>query len=198
MAFIRMEVKGLKQALANLDKVGKEIGTKALRASLLSAALIINRAVKSATYTTFVQRSGAIRAGMGVRVGRELKDDRLSAVIVEFERTNTSGPLLKSARERIAKTNVAYWWRFLEFGTANRRAAKTPKASRSGRIQRGRKHLLATARYAASASVGDVAARPWVRPAFSATAQQAVEKFRADLRATLEREVNNLSKGDQS
>jgi len=187
-------VKGLKEARANLDKLSKETGVKITRAALLSAALIINREIKAATYSTFTRRTGRIKAGFGVRVGKEPKDDVLSAVVVEYPREQSSGPLLKAVRDKAERNAVAYWWRFLEFGTSGRRAAKTPKHQRQGRVARGIKQQRAEAAYNAARSRGDLAARPWVRPAFRGSVQQAVEQFSKSFRENTDKEVKALQK----
>lgn len=189
-----IEVTGLKEARENLYKLSEEVGVKITRAALLEAGLVINRAIKAATYSTFTRRTGQIRAHFGVRVGAEPKDNVISAVVVQYPAATSSGPRLASVRVQQERRSVAYWWRFLEFGTSGRRAQRTPKHVRAGRIARGTKQQRAEAAYSASRALGDLSARPWVRPAFRASVAEAVDHFATAFRRTTDEEVNKLPK----
>src|SRR5215510_2696583 len=80
----RIEVKGLSEAKDNFQKlsglVQKEIGRESLR----EAGWMLARPMRAATYTTFVRRTGAIRAGLGVAVQRDTKSDKLTGYVNEF------------------------------------------------------------------------------------------------------------------
>lgn len=203
-----MEVKGLKQALANLNAIGSDavrtdIGRKALRDGLL----VINRAVKGATYTTFNRVTGFTRAGFGVRVAIKPKGTVLNSVIVQYPQSiagTSAGQKLvrqhytpKAKGRKQSTFNVAFWWRFLEFGTKGRRTARTPKSARTGRMARGKGSKAsqrALARYTAAKGQGDIAARPWVGPAFQRTRDDATDEFSKVFKALLEAYGTNLSK----
>jgi HK97 gp10 family phage protein len=198
-----LEVKGLKEAVKNFNdltgKVKLEIGREALR----DALLVVLEKVKGATYTTFTKRTGAIQSGFGVRVGQSLKDDVLTSVVVEYPQTMIGNtPMTRafrshhSARGRSRKPvslfQVAYWWRFLEFGTGPRRTARTPKTLTPRKGAKGLNRAIA--KFKASRSTGSVTARPWVRPAFAASAQTAVDTFTQSMRRRIERAANAMPK----
>jgi HK97 gp10 family phage protein len=204
-AMSALDVKGLKEAIQNLNtlqgNVKAEIGRDALRAGLL----VVNKAVKAATYTTFRRIDGVIQSGFGVRVGKELKGTVLSAVVVEYpqslighsamsrayRRHHSASRKFSTGRARKIDLNqVAYWWRFLEFGTQQRRTARTPKSM----LAKTRRQQRAISRFNAASSTGSVMARPWVRPAFQGTAQGAVDAFIATMRQRIEDSVNSMPK----
>lgn len=189
-----IEVKGLKEARENLYKLSEEVGVAITRAALLAGALVISSAVKDSTYSTFTRRSGAIKAGFGVRVGKHPKENVLSAVVVQYPRAGTSGPRLKAVRDAENRRSIAYWWRFLEFGTTGRRAARTPKHLRQGRVARGVKQQRAEAAYNAARALGDLGPRPWVRPAFRGSVGDALDTFQRSITENVEKEVNKLPK----
>jgi hypothetical protein len=66
----------------------------------------------------------------------------------------------------------AFYWRFLEFGTEPRRAARTPAFLRTGRVAKTDKGELrqhrALKRWQASPSRGGIRSRSWLRPVFAA------------------------------
>lgn len=189
-----IEIFGLKEARDNLYRLSRDLGIQITRAALLDAALIINRAIKNETYSTFTRRTGRIKAGFGVRVGKQPKNSVLNAVVVQYPREVSVGPRLKAAREKSDRNAVAYWWRFLEFGTSGRRAVRTPKHLRLGRLARGGKQQKAEAAYNAARALGDLAARPWVRPAFRGSVEAAVEQFGKSIRENTDKEVSKLPK----
>src|SRR5262249_28751098 len=147
-------------------EVQREIGRQALRA----AGQTLAEPMKAATYTTFVRRTGAIRAGLGVGVQRDPKKDTLTGYVEEYAQS-IAGPTtpfaslvrkrLSSKRRRSAPTSsIAFWWRFLEFGTGPRRSGRTPGFLRSGKIGSTTKgqlrQLKAVGRWQASASRGGI------------------------------------------
>lgn len=188
-----IEVKGLKQARENLFKLSEEVGVKITRAALLEAGLVINRALKAATYTTFNRKTGRIQAGFGVRVGMAPKDEVLSAVVVQYPRPLAAGPRLKSAAKQ-ERGGVAYWWRFLEFGTFLRKSVRTPRTKQVKSLRPGTRSAKAWARWQSAPSRGRIEPREWIRPTFTHEVEAAVERFAREFRRTTEDEVNKLPK----
>lgn len=189
----RIEVRGLKKAAENLHIIGS-IGGKALsRDALRDGARIIVRALKAATYQNFQRRTGAIKAGFAARVAQDFKSGLLRGYVVQMG-TALALRAKKTKRGKPQTEGVAYWWRFLEFGTQGRRTARTPKFLRKGRMARGKRQLRAFARYSAAKSLGDITPRNWVRPAFGGSAAGAIETFGKSFRTRIEAEVGNLSK----
>ena len=197
-----LKVTGLKEAIENLDKLDDQVKGEIGRAALLASLLQVNKAVKAATYKTFNRIDGAIQSGFGVRVGKELKGTVLSAVVVQypqsmigntpmtqaFRRHNTA----KGRKRVISLFQVAYWWRFLEFGTKPRRTARTPK-SMDAKTSLSRQ-ARAIGRWQRASSTGAITARPWVRPAFQSTSQGAVDAFVETMRQRIEESVNSMPK----
>jgi hypothetical protein len=197
----RVEVSGLSQAKENFEKldqlVQKDIGRQSLRAQGWTLA----RPMRGATYTTFVRRTGAIRAAMGVVVAREPKDNSLVAYVEELptkQPLSPFGALLRKNRRRTTDPAVPFYWRFLEFGTNERRSVRTPKALRSGRVgrtgkarERTRKQLQ---RWLGSGNRGAVASRSWLRPVFGPSAPRSVEAFRETIVKLIDAAVSAMSK----
>jgi len=202
-----MQVLGLKQSLATMRKmrtdVQAEIATKSMRAGLL----VVNRAVKAATYTTFNRLTGFTKSGFGVRVYKKLHGSTRIAHIVQYPQSiagsSADAQLIRkhhmpSAKGRKqATTNVAYWWRFLEFGTDGRKSVRTPKARQAARLSRKARKARsrAQARYDAAPSRGDLQPRPWVRPSLGSTQGSAVDQFRKTLRDEIDKTLAFAPKG---
>lgn len=194
-----LEVKGLRQAAENLADLEGAVQKEIARDSLRAGALDILAAVKGATYTTFIKRSGYIKSGFGVRVGHDLVGSTLNSFIVQYPQ-NIAGAsaatklfrasVLKSSKRprSVNLEHVAFYWRFLEFGTRQRRSVREPKGSRTKSQQR------ALEKFKASHALGAIAARPWVRPAFAATAGQSVEAFAAKMRTEIDAKVSGYPK----
>jgi hypothetical protein len=193
-----MEVRGLKESRAALLKLNKDVQNEIAGKAMLDALLVVNRAVKAATYRTFSKLTGFTRSGFGVRVYKTLKNHQRIAHIVQYPQSIAgSGAdkqlirkhhMPKTGGRKQAITNVAYWWRFLEFGTDGRKAARTPKARRTARLSRKamKARNRAQARYDAAPSRGDLQPRPWVRPSLGSTQSSAVDQFRKTLRDRIE------------
>lgn len=210
---VKMEVVGLDQAAKNLDTLTGQIKSNIGRASLRAAAQLIVKRLVQTTYSTFQKRSGAINAGWAVRVGEHLKGDVLSSVIVEKPQavSGFAGQLSKAQRRRAKaaadrnrvskQQGVAYWWRFLEFGTQKRKASATPRFMRhGGKARTDRQRKSATA-WAASADRGRIDTvniagqqRSWVRPAFNSEVRNSIETFAATMRRLTDENVNAMPK----
>jgi HK97 gp10 family phage protein len=200
-----IEVKGLSQCLKNMAALGELIETKITREALREQAWVIAKAIRGATYKNFVRRTGAIRSGVGVIVQRDQHDQKLKAYAVEYPQ-NIAGaetPFTSLVRKRLAQkrsrkvdtTYVAFWWRFLEFGTRPRRGARTPKWKKPSRSQSASaKRAKSFAAFAAAPSRGAIKARNFMRPAFNASANASITEFRKDVREGIERETNAMSK----
>jgi len=198
-------VSGLRQALGNLSRIKGDIAFRVGREASLAAGLVITNAVKRATYTTFNRQTGAIQSGFGVRVGHELKGTKLNSVVVEYPQ-NVGGHSLKGlmklfhgrrtsqAAKTPADAGVAFWWRFLEFGTGKRRSARLPSFMKKGRVARTARNMHAQSRYEHAHSTGALSARPWVRPAFDSSAPAAIDAFRAVFLKRTAEETDNLPK----
>lgn len=199
-----VEVKGLRQAGENLLALKGMVRLQIGREALKQGALVINSAVKQATYTTFHRVTGFVQSGFGVRVGQSLKGEVLSAVVVQYPQSMAgTSPMARLVQQHhtpktrhgsVSLTNVAFYWRFLELGTKGRHAARTPAFSREGRIARNKRQSRALAKYSASSSLGDISPRPWVGPAFNSTKQAAIDKFAATTRQLTEQAINAMPK----
>ena len=204
-----IEVKGLSQALQNLHQLSADVQLKLSRDALREASWAIAKAIRAATYTTFNKITGAVQSGFSVQVANQQhKANELDAYVVEYQQgiAGTSAAAMafrkaviahrrRRSRQPIQLAQVAFWWRFLEFGTQPRRAMRTPAFSRHRtkfrRTERQKKRLAA---FNASPSRGGIHGRSWVRPAFSASAETAVQTFRDTLLKALEQETDQLPK----
>jgi HK97 gp10 family phage protein len=196
-----LEVKGLNEAIRNLNDLDGQVKSKIGRDALRDGLLLVNKTVKAATYSTFKRATGAIQAGFGVRVGKALKGTVLAAVVVQYPQSMIGNtPMTKAyrrhhaakgrSRKPVDLNQVAYWWRFLEFGTGERRTARTPRFSHI----RTKRQAKTVEKFLGAKGVGYVGPRPWVRPAFQGTAQGAVDAFTATMRQEIETNVNAMTK----
>ena len=170
-----MRIVGIAKAVANLrsmaDAVEKRVARKAVRA----ATKIIAAAVKSTTYggprhriTGLLVRSQAISVSSKANV----ITGKIIMRPVDVSGNTKVARLVRHHRK--AKLNnatemAAFYWRFLEKGTAQR-------STKSG------------------ANRGAVPAMPWVVPAFDATDNAAIDQFAKVFNAETEREAAQLTK----
>jgi hypothetical protein len=208
---MKLSIAGLKEAQENLKKLGedtqKEIGREALR----EMGWTLARPMRAATYTTFKRQTGAIRSGLGVAVQREGSEDVLKAYVWEYPQRVagivSAFSLKVMARRRVkAKgrgvnapaSSIAFWWRFLEFGTQERRSSRTPKFLRSGRIARTGRVLLRQASAAAawkeSAGRGGISGRSWLRPVMGAKGPEAINAYREKLLKLIDAAIDKMPK----
>jgi HK97 gp10 family phage protein len=202
----RIEVKGLSRAKKNFEQLKTDVQIKLGRDALAQGALVIARAVRAATYTTFNRMSGAIRSGFSVRVARSPTGDAvLNSFIVQRQQsiagTSPATALFRAhfvkKRQRsgsIKLDNVAFWWRFLEFGTGPRRASRTPSFLRKNKTATTKRQHAALARWSASPGRGGIKSRSWVRPALGTSADASVNTFRDVLLRKLAEETEQLPK----
>jgi hypothetical protein len=208
------KVVGLKQAAENLLNLASgELRTKIARDASRAAAWVVGDAVKDATYTKFERQTGFIKQGIGVRVATGVRGDVLNAVVAEvkqyagafnpmaalFRKSGHAAPKGKgkSARDP-SLSQVAFWWRFLEFGTRERHKKRTPKFVYHPESKRPLTQRRITSRgtkmaaFLNSPSRGAVEARNWVRPALGSSQQAAVQAFERVMRERTEAEAKNL------
>jgi HK97 gp10 family phage protein len=202
-----IEVKGLRECLRNMQALGELVTTKITRDALREQAWVIAQAIRRATYVNFTKRTGAIRSGVGVIVQKDQKDQKLKAYAVEYPQSiaGAATPFALVARKRLSRKRkrsvstfyVAVWWRWLEFGTGPRRGASTPKwihkkPTRSDKVRKRQAQRLAA--FNASPSRGAITARNFMRPAFAASKENSVERFRIDVLEGIERETKAMTK----
>jgi hypothetical protein len=217
---VKVEISGLKEALANLKQLSKdiqgEITRKALREALWEG---FAKPMRGATYTTFNRQTGRIRSGIGVIVQAQENNEALKAFVTQYPQsiagTSAAQQLfrahmrLKGHRPRakdsssdrglrVDLSGVAYWWRFLEFGTGPRHQQRTPKFLRSGRIaqspKRQTRQLRAATAWQASPSRGGITSRSWLRPIEQARGPTAVDILRRTVLAEIEKHANDYPK----
>jgi len=196
----RVEVSGLSQAKENFQKLDALVQQQIGRQSLRQQAWALANPMRGATYTTFIRRTGAIKAALGVVVAREPRDNSLVGyveVLPQRQPSSVFGALVRK-RARHNAPEVPYYWRFLEFGTNERRSVRTPKALRSGRIgrtgkarERTRKQLQ---RWLGVGNRGSVSSRAWLRPTFGPAAPSSIETFRETILKLIDAAVSDMPK----
>jgi hypothetical protein len=200
---------GLKQTTANFATIAGPLKDKIGRAAALQGALVMNRAIKAATYTTFHRATGFIQSGFGVRVGKHLTPAGvLNTFVVEYPQKIIGSSDIATAYRRqyiSARTSkrsvsiapqVAFWWRFLEFGTHPRFAKKAPSFLKRGQGPHDKRHSdwHSLRAYAAAGSRGQIFSRAWIRPSTAASEHQAVATFSDTFRQQTEIEIDRLPK----
>lgn len=170
-----VEVKGLKQALANLERLPELIAENAVKKASRAGGNELLRAVRGNILQGLTERTGLLRKGLAVSVGRGRGGNRITAYVKELE-VKTAGTSARARAARgaafrarkgggmVAKRFGAFYWRFLELGTADRK---------------GHGALRAT---------GNVGA------AFTSSAGSAIDTFRRVLLQNVQTEVSKLPK----
>lgn len=176
------EVKGLQQALDNLQRIPTLLATTAVKKASRAGGTVLIKAVRGTIYRGLQKRTGLLTAGLSVNVGVAPSKNRVTAYIKEREvktagttRTNIAARAgawgkRKRGSTRIAPKFGAFYWRFLEFGVGARQTAS-------------------------GANRGALAPTGNVRAAFTAAAGSAIDTFRQILLAETETEVSKLPKG---
>ena len=138
-------------------KYKKKIAKVALR----SLNFHILDVIRSNTYSTFEQTTGLIKSGLGVRTGNLTGGSIASFIVENPQATISMGKVafMSVARRPRAsglppKSWVAFYWRFLEFGTQ-------PRSLTSNGAYRG-----------------SGPERSWVRPSFQQAVGGALEAFK--------------------
>jgi hypothetical protein len=196
----RVEVSGLSQAKENFQRLDALVQREIGRRSLREQGRALATPMRGATYTTFIRRTGAIHAALGVIVAREPRDNSLVAYVEELPLkapTTPFGALVRKRRAHNAPA-VPFYWRFLEFGTNQRRSVRTPKALRRGWIGRtGRARTRTRAqlqRWLGGGDRGAVTSRAWLRPAFGPAAPTSIETFRDTILRLIDAAVSDMPK----
>jgi HK97 gp10 family phage protein len=202
-----VEVKGLKAAQDNFNKLAQDAERSIGREALKALGWALAKPMKAATYTNFTRRTGAIRSLLGVHVRQDPVDYKLTGYVEEFAAkiTGPATPFKALIRKRRSgkrsvsiRPSTAYWWRFLEFGTGPRHAESTPSFLRSGRIAKFGKRQVRQLRraesWAASPSRGGIKARKWLRPIFGSNAPDAIQSFRETFLKLVEAAANAMPK----
>ena len=197
----RVEITGLSQAKENFQKLDTLVQQQIGRQSLREQAWTLAKPMRGATYTTFIRRTGAIKSALGVIVAREPRQQSLVGYVEVLPQKSASTVFGALVRKRSTTHNapgVPFYWRFLEFGTNERRSARTPKALRSGRIgktgkarERTRKQLQ---RWLGAGNRGSVASRAWLRPAFGPAAPTSIDTFRDTILKLVDAAVSDMPK----
>jgi hypothetical protein len=204
---VSVKVSGLRQAAENLMEIGSgETRTRIARDASRAASWVVADDVKAATYSTFNRVSGWIKSGIGVRVATGVRDNVLNAVVAELPQyAGSFNPMAKlfrahhpgkaHSRKQPSLAQVAFYWRFLEFGTKERHAKRTPKFTyRAASKQRTKRQSVHLALWSSSPSRGGIAPRSWVRPALQASELNAVQTYESTMRERTETEIANLQK----
>lgn len=173
MSGVSFKVEGLRAVASNLREMSKRIQANIARTSLRAAARVLVRAAKSKTYSTFDRETGLVQRGLTAGVARtNTQSTKQFASVFERQQkipTRTAAGRLASAR--LGKRNKsgtapmkakAFWWRYLEFGTGSRKGK------------------------------GAIRARPWIGPASTASASEAVEAFRDSMKQRIAEEAATL------
>jgi len=193
MSGVKIEVKGLAKTAANLKSLGTAMATVVARDSLRAGAQSIISKLRGATYTTFQRLDGMIKAGYQARVGRSAKGEILHSVIAQKQQS-LKGAAFKGVRARLRRPGrkrgptraVAFWWRFLEYGTE-------PRGNVAGQRlrQKGKKtiRLRSTGK-----NLGSVEPRPWVGPTLAGAASGAVIATANKMRERIDEEAKKLPK----
>lgn len=178
----RVEVKGMRELLANLEKIPALIANKIVRKASRQGGNVILKAVRGQIYRGLSRRTGLLSAGLSINVGMAKSRNRVTAYIKHREiktagNTKAAGAARagawakrKRSSTRIAPKFGAFYWRFLELGVGSR---QTSTGANRGALK----------------PTGNV------RSAFTSAAGSAIDTFRRVVLAETEIEVNKLPKG---
>jgi len=176
MPRITLKLEGVKETTENMMAFNKEYRENISRISLRAMTMQILDAVRSQTYTTFTQRTGLIKSGLGVRTSRLKGDVVISFVVENPQRTINMGKVAFKSVARRPRARAlppvqwrAFYWRFLELGT-NKRADS-----------RG-------------ANRGEVSSHAWLTPTFKAVLPAALQHFAKVQKRMVDEAVSKLPK----
>lgn len=166
-------VLGLPNLMQNLRTLEEKLALSILRQSSRKAANVYLAATRATTYGTGRQKiTGLLQRSQSI-ASKMQGDTITSGVKVRAVSVSSTSSFARNYRRvhNTTKTKtLAYYWRFLEFGTPQRH-------TKSG------------------ANRGLITPRPWVRPAFEARADAAIEAYRVNTRDRLDEEARQLPTG---
>lgn len=176
--FASVKVEGLQGCLKNLDTMETKLAKTIVKDAARAGGRVLLAAVKSDIYKGLHKQTGLLGSGLTVTTGISSSGQRVTSYVKERQvgvagKSKTAKISLRAATRhahiggRIANRFGAFYWRFLEFGTAAR-------ANSSG------------------ANRGALKATGNVRSAFSASSSAAIDQFRSVLIAKTETEAQNL------
>jgi hypothetical protein len=184
-----VQVSGLSEARTNMLKLKASVQAEILNAALRDMGWELARPMRGQTYSTFIRRTGAIQHGLSVAVERDAKSNQLKAWVVEYPQSIAGAEtpfkalvrkhMAGSHARKVSTTSTAFWWRFLEKGTGERKSVRTPRATKVPSQRAGTRSAKAWGRWTAASSHGRLVPRPWLAPAFDSSAQLAIATFRA-------------------
>lgn len=171
MAGVSIKIQGLEQARENLKTLDEKLQNKVIRAAIRRGLTVALREVKQTVYTRVQRRTGLLGRSMGIRLQRiNKKRPFINAIITAKEvrggRTQRQTGQIGDDDRKYA----AFYWRFIEFGTAERRTKR-------GAIR------------------GIMPATPFAGPAAQARFSSIVETTKVQLYLELDKEIAKLPKG---
>lgn len=177
MAENSIRVLGLGEAINNLKQLEEKLRNNIIRRASRAAANVYLKDVKAQAYGAGRKmRTGLLGKSPGVAVSK--KGDRITGR-VKMRPINVAGKtkvaaLVRKSRNLSvdpdkARRFAAFYWRFLEKGTPERK-------TKSG------------------AGRGSVSARPWVNPIFNSDSTAALDAYKAAIQAGLNEEALKLPK----
>jgi hypothetical protein len=201
----QVELTGFKAVRDNFEKLDKLVQKQIANDALRYFGWLVASPMRRATYTTFNRQTGAIRKGLSVAVQGEPQSSKLKAWVVEYPQSiaGAETPFKTLVRKRISKksrraapvTYTAFWWRYLEFGTAPRRARRTVKPTTAKWYSsRHASQLRMLKKQQSSPSRGAITPRTWLRPTFSGVAPDALKSFRDYFLKLVDAAVSAMSK----
>lgn len=156
--YVTVKVLGLKELNAALAELPERIARNALRGAVSAGAAVIRKEARAiAPIFTGAVSQGHPPPGT---LKKSVFQKQMSALSGLLKQTFAVGVITgRSRKGKGGRSANAFYWRFVEFGTAK------------------------------------MAARPFLRPAFEAKKQAAVEAIRVYLAARIPREVDKLKQG---
>lgn len=167
---VTVHVEGLKATAQNLLTMSTRIQRNVGRTALRAAANVLVRKIKSDSGSTYKTITGMIRKGFSAGVGKVQPGDVQYASVFQRKQMIST----KTAKGRIA-------------------ARKLTRPGKSAPPKKATAYWWRFLEFGTRARKrGRVMARPWVEPAASAVAGQAVEAFRDNMAKRVDEETKSL------
>lgn len=163
-----IRVDGLKETTDRLADLDRRLRVNIVRRALRAGLKVTLQPLKDAAYQTNVKRTGLLARSLAVKIQRvSKKTPEVGGIITANEiKGGRAIRLGKKGGGNDARYR-AFYWRFLEYGTAARKTA-------SG----------------ANRGAGPV--RAWAKPVVQARARQMVERFRDAVAAGIDQELQRM------